>query len=72
MPRAIASSTFCLDLGQLWDKRVEILGKTNAAGFDDGEKNIIRTYPFVSEIDANGGTALATVNTIMSIQDSDA
>lgn len=39
---------------------------------DDGEKNIIRTLPFVAEIDVNGGAALATDNTIMSIQDSDA
>lgn len=40
VPRVIASSSYCLDLGQLWDKRVEILGKKNAAGLDDGEKQI--------------------------------
>ena len=42
VPRVISSSSYCLDLGELWDKRVEILGKTNAAGLDDVEKNIAK------------------------------
>lgn len=42
VPHVIASSSYCLDLGELWEKRVEILGKTNAAGLDDGEKNIAK------------------------------
>lgn len=42
VPRVISSSSFCLDLGQMWDKRVEILGKKNADGLEDGEKNIAK------------------------------
>jgi hypothetical protein len=42
VPRVISSSSYCLDLGELWEKRVEILGKTNAAGLDEGEKNIAK------------------------------
>lgn len=41
-PRVIASSSYVLDLGQLWDKRVEILGDKNAKGLDEGEKNIAK------------------------------
>jgi len=37
---------------------------------DDGEKGIIRTYPFVAQINAAGGAALANDQTILSIQDS--
>lgn len=37
---------------------------------DDGEKTIVRTYPFTAQINAAGGAALAWDNTIMSIQDS--
>lgn len=37
---------------------------------DDGEKNIIRTFPFVAELNSAGGAALANDNTILSIQDS--
>lgn len=39
---------------------------------DDGEKEIVRTYPFTAEIDIAGGAALATDKTILSIQDSQA
>ena len=39
---------------------------------DDGEKAIIRTYPFTAQINAAGGAALASDMTIMSIQDSKA
>ncbi len=37
---------------------------------DDGEKAIIRTYPFTAQINSAGGAALATDQTIISIQDS--
>lgn len=37
---------------------------------DDGLKGIKRTYPFTAEINAAGGAALATDQTIISIQDS--
>lgn len=39
---------------------------------DDGEKNIVRTYPFTAEINSAGGTALAWDQTIITMQDSDA
>jgi len=41
-PRVISSSSYRLDLGQLWEKRVEILGKKNAAGLEDGDKNLAK------------------------------
>jgi hypothetical protein len=41
-PRVISSSSYFLDLGELWDKRVEILGKKNAAGLEDGDKNLAK------------------------------
>ncbi|PHY18489.1 phage tail tube protein [Caulobacter sp. BP25] len=37
---------------------------------DDGEKAIIRTYAFTAQINSAGGAALATDQTIISIQDS--
>jgi len=37
---------------------------------DDGEKLIVRTYPFTAEININGGAALAWDQTIISVQDS--
>jgi hypothetical protein len=37
---------------------------------DDGEKAIVRTYPFTAEINTAGGAALALDQTILSIQDS--
>ena len=37
---------------------------------DDGEKGLIRTYPFTSRINPNGGAALANDKTIVSVQDS--
>lgn len=37
---------------------------------DDGEKAIIRTYPFTAQINSAGGATLATDQTIISIQDS--
>jgi hypothetical protein len=37
---------------------------------DDGEKAIIRTYPFTAQINAAGGAALASDETIITIQDS--
>jgi hypothetical protein len=39
---------------------------------DDGEKEIIRTYPFTAEINGSGGAALANLQTIFSMQDSQA
>ena len=39
---------------------------------NDGEKEIIRTYNFTAAIDGAGGAALATNQTIISIQDSQA
>lgn len=37
---------------------------------DDGEKAIIRTYPFTAQLNAAGGAALANDQTILTIQDS--
>jgi hypothetical protein len=37
---------------------------------DDGEKNIVRTYPFTAQINGSGGSALAWDKTVLSIQDS--
>lgn len=39
---------------------------------DDGEKGIVRTYPFTAEICTTGGAALAFDETIITVQDSDA
>jgi hypothetical protein len=41
-PRVIASTSYFLDLGQFWDKRVEILGEQNAKGLDEGNKNLAK------------------------------
>ena len=48
------------------------MGKIKLTGDapDDGEKAIMRTYPFTAEINGAGGTALAFDKTILSIQDS--
>lgn len=37
---------------------------------DDGEKAVIRTYPFTAQINGAGGAALASDQTIIAIQDS--
>ena len=39
---------------------------------DDGEKEIIRTYPFTAELNGAGGVGKVTENTILSHQDSEA
>ncbi len=39
-PRVLSSSSYYLDLGKLWDKRVEILGEKNAKGLDEADKNL--------------------------------
>jgi len=39
-------------------------------GGDDGEKGLIRTYPFTARINPLGGAALAHEKTIASVQDS--
>jgi len=44
--------------------------KLTDAAPDDGEKAIIRTYPFTAQINAAGGAALANDQTIITIQDS--
>jgi hypothetical protein len=44
--------------------------KLTGADPDDGEKAILRTYPFTAQINAAGGVALANDLTIISIQDS--
>jgi len=42
VPRALASTNFYLDLGEFWNKRVELLGEKNAKGLDDGEQGIAK------------------------------
>lgn len=44
--------------------------KLTDASPDDGEKAIIRTYPFTAQLNAAGGAALANDQTILTIQDS--
>lgn len=44
--------------------------KLTGADPDDGEKAIVRTYPFTAQINMTGGAALANDQTILSIQDS--
>lgn len=44
--------------------------KLTDAAPDDGEKAIIRTYPFTAQLNAAGGAALANDQTIITIQDS--
>ncbi len=50
------------------------MGKIKLTGDapDDGEKVILRTYPFTAEINGAGGTSLAWDKTILTSQDSDA
>jgi len=49
-----------------------VLGRIKLTGDapDDGEKGIVRTYPFTAEINGSGGAALAYDQTILSVQDS--
>jgi hypothetical protein len=44
--------------------------KLTDASPDDGEKAVIRTYPFTAQLNAAGGAALANDQTIITIQDS--
>jgi hypothetical protein len=44
--------------------------KLTDASPDDGEKAIVRTYPFTAQLNAAGGAALANDQTILTIQDS--
>ena len=44
--------------------------KLTDASPDDGEKAIVRTYPFTAQLNAAGGAALANDQTIVTIQDS--
>ncbi len=39
-PRVISTSSYFLDLGQYWDKRVGILGEKNAKGLEEADKNL--------------------------------
>lgn len=50
------------------------MGKIKLTGDtpDDGEKQIVRTYPFTAEINGAGGASLAWDQTIITIQDSQA
>jgi hypothetical protein len=41
-PRVISSTSYFLDLGQYWDKRVEILGEKNAKQLEEGDKNLAK------------------------------
>lgn len=41
-PRAIGTSSYYLDLGQMWDKRREIFGEKNAQGLEDGDRNLAK------------------------------
>ncbi len=51
-PRTISSSSYFLDLGQLWNKRHEILGEKNAKGLEEGDRNLAKVL---------GGVKLATL-----------
>lgn len=42
VPRVISSTSYFLDLGQYWDKRLEILGEKNAKGLEDADKNLVK------------------------------
>lgn len=44
--------------------------KLTGADPDDGEKAIVRTYPFTAQLNAAGGAALANDQTIITVQDS--
>lgn len=48
--------------------RIKITGDSP----DDGEKGIVRTYPFIAEYNITGGAALAFDQTILTVQDSNA
>lgn len=63
-----ADSTATSDILGFSLGRIKLGGDTP----DDGEKAIVRTFPFVAEINIAGGAALASDQTIMSIQDSGA
>jgi hypothetical protein len=41
-PRTISSTSYFLDLGRFWDKRVDILGAQNAKGLDEAEQNVAK------------------------------
>jgi len=41
-PRVISSTSYFLDLGQYWEKRVEILGEKNAKALEEGDKNLAK------------------------------
>jgi hypothetical protein len=41
-PRVLSSSSYYLDLHQLWEKRLEILGEKNAKGLEEGSQNVAK------------------------------
>lgn len=63
-----ADSTATSDILGFSMGRIKLGGDTP----DDGEKAVLRTFPFTAEINSAGGAALANDQTIMSIQDSGA
>ncbi|MCC7267881.1 MAG: hypothetical protein IT546_11145 [Caulobacteraceae bacterium] len=63
---AAADGTADADFVTLVMSKLKLFG--DAA--DDGEKELIRTFPFTAEINGDGGANLANHQTILSIQDS--
>ncbi|HZZ78014.1 MAG TPA: hypothetical protein VFE62_05830 [Gemmataceae bacterium] len=41
-PRVLSTTSYHLDLGQYWDKRVDILGEKNAKGLEEGSQNLAK------------------------------
>lgn len=63
-----ADNTGTSDVISLTMSRIKLTGDAP----DDGEKAIVRTYPFTAEYNAAGGSGTANDQTIISIVDSDA
>src|SRR5262249_25338980 len=40
--RVLSTTSYHLDLGQYWDKRVDILGEKNAKGLEEGNQNLAK------------------------------
>lgn len=65
---ATSDTTATADFVGLSMGRIKLTGDAP----DDGEKAVMRTYPFVAEIYGAGGAALAFDKTILTVQDSQA
>ncbi len=65
---ALTDQTAAADFIRYSMERVKLTGDAP----DDGEKGIMRTLPFTAEINIAGGAGLASDQTILSIQDSQA